>query len=75
MPIENTPKRVKNPDVEVINAGPFFLFFPRTDRAMDWFDVHTDPDNRTWYAGGIVVEPRYAKDFANEMVEDGLSVR
>jgi hypothetical protein len=61
------------PDVRVENHGSIFIFQPMTPEARQWIDDHVTGEHM-FYAGGLVVEPRYAGDLAAGMQDDGLVV-
>jgi len=60
-------------DVEIENCGSLFVFQPLTPAAEAWIAENVSEES-TWWAGGLVVEPRYARDLAAGMVADGLRV-
>lgn len=61
-------------DVTVENHGSLVLVRPETDAATDWLNDNTDPE-ATWFAGALVVEPRYVEDLLLGMADEGLMVR
>ncbi len=61
------------PDVSFSNHGSIWLARPLTDAGQDWIDDNIDP-NAQWFAGALVVEPRYVGDIAEGMAADGLEV-
>lgn len=61
------------PDVQVANHGSLFLFDLLTEGAREWAEIHI-PEDATWWAGQLVIEPRYAGDVARGMLGDGLKV-
>lgn len=68
-------KKLTEPiDVQITNAGNIYLFRPYTDEAKAWIAENVDPDAQ-WFAGGLVVEHRYAEDLAAGMQKDGLTVK
>ena len=61
-------------DYHVENHGTLFLFRPSSDAASD-FLLGEDMDAETqWFGGALVVEPRYARDLAQSLLNDGWSV-
>lgn len=62
-------------DVSVENHGSIFVFQPRSERGRTWIDEHVEAEDWQWWGGGLVVEPRYARDLADGMLGDGLEVR
>lgn len=60
------------PDIQINDHGSILIFVPRTEVGMEWLNDHT-PGAMRW-AGGIVVEPRYAADIVNGAIDDGLQV-
>ncbi|KKM60571.1 hypothetical protein LCGC14_1540570 [marine sediment metagenome] len=62
------------PDVEVQAEGrSLYLFHLLTSRAREWVQENV-PGETTFWAGSLVVEPRYAGDLAIGMLDDGLEV-
>ena len=59
------------PDISVINHGSIVILQPLSEAARGWFDEHI-PDDALWFAGGLVVEPRYVEDILVGASEDGL---
>jgi hypothetical protein len=60
-------------DVTISNHGSIFLLRPVTSRARAWFREHLDSD-ALWFAGAVVVEPRYVVPIVDELAEDGFIV-
>lgn len=60
-------------DITINNHGSILIFVPTTEVGMEWMHENIDPGAMRW-AGGIVVEPRYAADIVNGAVEAGLEV-
>jgi hypothetical protein len=63
-------------DVKIKRAGPgasLLLFYMRTKRAKQWVEDNVS-EERTEWAGALVVETRYAVDLADGMRNDGLVV-
>jgi hypothetical protein len=61
-------------DVSVENHGSIVLFRPLTPKASAWIDENVQ-DDAQYFGSALVVEPRYAGDLAQGMVNDGLAVR
>lgn len=66
-PAEDTP------DFIFANHGSITILTPRTDAAHDWCDAHI-PDDAQRYAGGIAIEPRYAENILNDIMDEGYLV-
>jgi len=47
---------------------------PHTEEAKQWIADNVDPDSQ-WFAGGLVVETRFAQDLAKGMQDAGLTVK
>lgn len=62
-----------NPDIKVTNHGTVFLFDPRTDAGAEWIAANVS-DDALWFGGSLAVEPRYARDLAQGMLDAGLDV-
>lgn len=60
-------------DIQIENHGSIVLLRPLSDEASDWIDEHI-PDDALWFAGALVVEPRYVDDIIEGMSADGLSL-
>jgi len=60
-------------DVLVYLDSSLSIVKPQTDGARDWISEHISEDAQ-WFAGGVVVEPRYLEDVVVGMREDGLVV-
>jgi hypothetical protein len=61
-------------DIRVDSHGSIILLHPATETAADWLRDHVAEDAQ-WWAGALVVEPRYVEDIVNGAREDGLEVR
>lgn len=61
-------------DVTVENHGSLFLFHPQTDAGREWLTDNVDAEAQ-WFGGALVVEPRYARDLADGLLDAGLEVR
>lgn len=63
---------VEEPDVYVeAHGGNLFLFRPTSEEARDWLEENTEG---MWFAGALVVEPRYAHALALGLIDDGFRV-
>jgi hypothetical protein len=60
-------------DVRIENHGSLFIFQPLTPAAQAWIEDNVS-DESTWWGGGLIVEPRYARDLAAGMLANGLRV-
>ncbi len=58
-------------DVTAEDHGTLCLVHPENTQAQDWMETHTDG---TWFAGALVVEPRYIVDLFLGMAADGFTV-
>lgn len=58
-------------DVQIENCGSIMLFQPLTAEAREWLEANADG---MWWGSALVVEPRYAVDLADGMMDDGLMV-
>ncbi len=61
-------------DIQIENHGSIVLFQPMNKEAKAWINDHVQ-DDAQWFGRALAVEPRYAADLAQGMVEDGLVVR
>lgn len=61
------------PDISIHDHGSILIFVPRTETGMEWMHEHLDAGAMRW-AGGIVVETRYAADIVVGVQSDGLLV-
>jgi hypothetical protein len=68
-----TQKRKTQPDITVENEGTIILFTPQTNRGAEWIEQHVQSD-AMHFGKSLVVEHRYARDLAQGMVGDGLSL-
>ena len=64
------------PDFSFQNHGSICILTPLTPAAKDWFSEHLPVDNpqTQFWAGGIVIEPRYVPDIVSGIQSGGLSV-
>ncbi len=60
-------------DLEVRNEGSLFLFMPESVAGERFLKAHA-PDDAQWWAGGLVIEHRYAQNWATRAQEAGLIV-
>lgn len=60
-------------DCTVEQCGGLFIFRPVSAAAWEWIADNV-PEDATWYAGGLVVEQRYARELADGMIGDGLKL-
>lgn len=54
-------------DFDVQQESCIVLFRPLTDEAQQWLEEHTGADAQ-WWGGALVVEYRYAADFAQAIL-------
>lgn len=59
---------------EIQNHGSLFLVVPQDEAAEEWLREVTSPE-AMWWAGGLVVEPRYIEDLVGGMLVEGWEVR
>ena len=72
-----SPKSANNssPDITVSHHGSIALFHPVTEAARGWMRKHCPADGEhTYFAGALVVEPRYVESVMFHAREDGLLV-
>ena len=60
-------------DISIHNHGSIMIFIPTSDAGREWIADHIATDAMRW-AGGVVVEPRYAQDIVDGAFHDGLEV-
>lgn len=60
------------PDIFVNNHGSILIFVPASEAGADWIEEHIGYA-MSW-AGGRVVEPRYAQSIIDGAINDGLEV-
>jgi hypothetical protein len=65
------------PDFSFSNHGSICVLTPLTPAATEWFNEHLPVDNpeTQFWAGGIVIEPRYAENILTGIANDGLAVQ
>ena len=59
------------PDYTVEDHGSIALVQPHTGDAWTHLEEHTEG---MWYAGALVVEPRYVADLVDHLINDGYTV-
>jgi hypothetical protein len=60
-------------DFVLQNHGSLCLLCPMTEEASDHLEDRVD-DEAMWFAGGLVVEPRYVSDLVEALSDEGFSV-
>lgn len=60
-------------DIFVKNHGSILIFTPASAPGMEWINEHLPACALRW-AGGVVVEPRYAQPIIDGAEADGLLV-
>ena len=60
-------------DITIRDHGSILIFCGTSPAGKDWMSEPLPADAMSW-GGGIVVEPRYAADIVDGMVNDGLEV-
>lgn len=60
-------------DITIDNHGSILIFRGASLEGKRWMAEHLPEDAQRW-AGGIVVEPRYAGDIIDGAINDGLEV-
>lgn len=61
-------------DLSIANHGSIMILTPVSDAGREWVSQHIPEDAMRW-AGGVVVEPRYAQDIVDGALHDGLEVQ
>jgi len=61
-------------DIRVENHGSIYIFIPQTDDGREWVDANLSLESWQWFGPGFAVEPRYALQLAEGMLNDGLRV-
>lgn len=64
-------------DARVEDHGSIFVVQPLSQAADSWLEDNVwgdSPEEHTWWAGGLVVEPRYVEELVAGMIGDGLEV-
>ena len=60
-------------DVDLALGGLIDLLTPLTPDAQAWIEANI-PDDAPRFGGALAVEPRYAPEIVQGMIEDGLAV-
>jgi hypothetical protein len=60
-------------DYIVTDHGSLWLLRPTTDNARHHLEAHVG-DEAQWFAGALVVEPRYIVDLSEQLWADGFTV-
>lgn len=60
-------------DILIKDHGSILIFVPKTETGMEWINENLPADAMRW-AGGVVVEPRYAGPIIEGATADGLEV-
>ena len=72
-PVEREDRIIRNAQAafQFEDHGSILLIFPQTDEAREWLKENTDG---LWWAGGLVVEPRYFGNLVEGMLDYGWSL-
>lgn len=62
-------------DFLVVNHGSIVTFKPLTDDAQEWCEEKLQGEDTLMFGGAYVVEPRYADDIMEGIINDGLTVK
>lgn len=73
IPRPNTQAAVEEPDFTASNHGSLILLTPLSESAQEW-TTDNIPDDATWWAGAVAIEPRYFEDIADGIIEVGLTL-
>lgn len=73
MATADTPHSLPGPDATTSYQGGLYLVSPLTSPARDWLGSCHQGEG-TWYAGSLVVEPRYLEPLIRGMRRGGLQV-
>lgn len=67
---------VTKPEFDIIMQDEYSLviFFPNTTIGSDWLEEYL-PEDCPMFGEGYVVEPRYAPDIIEGIIEDGLNLK
>lgn len=60
-------------DVQITAHGSIFLFHPQSQAGREWLAAHA-PDDAQWFGLALVVEHRYANNWAVEALDAGMAV-
>lgn len=61
-------------DFQIVNHGSICTVTPLTEAAQSWWNDNVDPDAMQ-IGGGYAVEPRYAGDIIDGVIEEGMTVQ
>lgn len=61
-------------DLHFAHYGSIFVVTPFTQAAKEWLGMHVDLEEAQYWAGGVVVEPRYVEDILVGAEDAGLRV-
>jgi hypothetical protein len=64
---------MSNADFVLQNHGSLCLLCPMTEAASDHLEASTSED-AMWFAGGLVVEPRYVGDPVAALSDEGFTI-
>lgn len=65
---------MNTPDFQITNHGSIIMFLPLTDDATTWWNDNVDPD-AMMLGNAYAVEPRYAEDIVDGIVDYGMTVQ
>lgn len=68
-----SPALNTRPDVSIENHGSMILFRLLTPEATNFVDENVSQDAQ-FFGNALAVEPRYAQDLAQGMIDAGLAV-
>lgn len=60
-------------DFHFFDHGSITVLKAVSGGAKDWVDTHI-PEDALYWAGGVVIEPRYVEPILNGIEDDGLTV-
>ena len=60
-------------DVTISNHGSIFLFHPESQAGREFLSEHA-PEEAQWWGLALVVEHRYADDWAGHVLDAGLAI-
>jgi hypothetical protein len=60
-------------DFKIENHGSIFLFDPQNTQAESHLRENVN-EEALWFAGALVVEPRYASDLAGALQAEGFEI-
>jgi hypothetical protein len=70
---QHTDQPLPPRDVELSFHGSINLIKPITEAAQDWIDENV-AEGALFFGRALAVEPRYADDIVEGMIDDGLAV-